>query len=91
VVGTCAWCLGTRRCGAIPWLLNCANGTIDLRTGALREHRREDLLAKWTPVVYDKDAQCLLFTHFVGEIMGDDGELRDFLQRALGYSLIPMR
>jgi putative DNA primase/helicase len=25
-----------------PWALNCANGTLDLRTGELREHRRED-------------------------------------------------
>ena len=28
-----------------PWLLNCANGTLELRTGQLREHRREDLVA----------------------------------------------
>ena len=27
---------------ASPWLLNCPNGTLDLRTGTLREHRRED-------------------------------------------------
>jgi putative DNA primase/helicase len=29
---------------AQPWLLNCLNGTLDLRTGELRPHRREDLL-----------------------------------------------
>jgi phage/plasmid-associated DNA primase len=27
-----------------PWLLNCPNGTLDLRTGELREHRREDYI-----------------------------------------------
>ena len=25
------------------WLLNCANGTLDLRTGTLRPHRQADL------------------------------------------------
>ena len=36
-----------------PWLFNCANGTIDLRTGELHPHRREDHLAKISPVAYD--------------------------------------
>ena len=29
-----------------PWPLNCPNGTLDLRTGELRPHRREDYLTK---------------------------------------------
>src|SRR5918995_1648258 len=41
---------------ADPWLLNVKNGTIDLRTGELREHRREDLITKLAPVDYDPDA-----------------------------------
>jgi hypothetical protein len=28
------------------WLLNCANGTLDLRTGTLLPHRQDDLLTK---------------------------------------------
>jgi putative DNA primase/helicase len=32
---------------ADPWLFNVQNGTVDLKTGELREHRREDLLTKW--------------------------------------------
>src|SRR4051794_9537408 len=35
---------------ANQFLFNAANGTIDLRAGALREHRREDLLTKITSV-----------------------------------------
>ena len=35
---------------ADPWLFNCQNGTIDLRTGELLEHRREDLITKLAPV-----------------------------------------
>jgi putative DNA primase/helicase len=37
---------------ADPWLLNVAKDTLDLRTGELREHRREDLLKKLAPVHY---------------------------------------
>jgi len=33
-----------------PWALNCLNGTVDLRTGELREHRAEDYLTKLAPV-----------------------------------------
>ena len=29
-----------------PWTLNVENGTVDLRTGALRPHKPEDLLSK---------------------------------------------
>ena len=38
------------------WLLNAANGTVDLRTGQLRLHRREDLLTKLAPVAYEPSA-----------------------------------
>jgi putative DNA primase/helicase len=27
-----------------PWLFNCGNGTIDIRKGEFREHRREDMI-----------------------------------------------
>ena len=36
------------RLDADPWLFNCGNGTIDLRDGTLREHRRENLLTRMT-------------------------------------------
>ena len=34
---------------ANPWLFNCMNGTIDLRTGELRQHRREDMITQLCP------------------------------------------
>ena len=70
-----------------PWLLNVRNGTVDLRTGTLREHRREDLLTKLAPVVYDPDATCPRCVAFLTHIMGDNMELVAFLQRAAGYAL----
>jgi putative DNA primase/helicase len=72
---------------ANPWLLNCANGTLDLRTGELRPHRREDLLTKQVPVKYSPDARCQRWLDFLLEIMGGNLRLVAFLQRAVGYSL----
>jgi len=70
---------------ADPWLLNCLNGTIDLRTGELREHRRDDLITKVCPVEYDPDARFLLWDQFLERIQ-PKREMRGFLQRAAGYS-----
>ena len=70
-----------------PWLLNCANGTLDLRTGDLRPHRRENLLTKLAPVAYDPDAACPLWEGFLGRVMDGNAGLVGFLQRAVGYSL----
>jgi putative DNA primase/helicase len=70
-----------------PFLLNCLNGTIDLTTGKLREHRREELITKLAPVEYDDGARSQLWERFLHETTAGDKELQDFLQRAAGYSL----
>jgi putative DNA primase/helicase len=72
---------------ANPWLFNAGNGTIDLQTGELREHRREDLLTRITPVVYDPDASDELWAKSLVHVTGDDDELAAFLRRAIGYTL----
>jgi putative DNA primase/helicase len=69
------------------WLLNCANGTVDLRTGALRPHQPKDLLTKSTGVPYDPEARCPRFKRFLLEIMNGNRQMVRFLRRALGYSL----
>jgi len=70
-----------------PWLLNVANGTIDLRTGELRPHRRGDLITKLIPVEYDPTAKCSRWERFLDEIMCGNKSLVYFLQRAAGMSL----
>jgi len=70
-----------------PWLLNVANGTLDLRSGDLRPHRREDLLTVAAPVAFDPAAECPTWERFLTRIMGEDGALISFLQRVVGYSL----
>jgi putative DNA primase/helicase len=72
---------------ADPWLLNVENGTIDLRTGELSQHRREDLLTKLAPVRYDPDDPCPVWESFQRRIMGGDLELIATKQRAVGYAL----
>jgi len=39
-----------------PWLLNCQNGTLNLKTMELYSHRREDLLTNVLAVPYDASA-----------------------------------
>jgi putative DNA primase/helicase len=70
-----------------PWLLNCPNGTLDLRVGVLRPHERNDLLTRCLPVEYDPQAQCPGWLKFLNVIMAGNGNLIGFLQRAIGYSL----
>jgi len=72
---------------AEPWLLCCANGVVDLRTGKLREHRREDRITKLCPVVYDPDARSDIWDGFLRQATDGADELAGFLQRAAGYSL----
>ncbi len=70
-----------------PWLLNVTNGTIDLRTGTLREHRREDLITKLVPVDYAPEATAPMWEAFLERIMAGNADLIAFLYRAVGYSL----
>ncbi len=70
-----------------PFLLNCANGTVDLRTGELRPHSWLDYLTVICPTAYDPKAQAPRWEQFMGEIMLGRDELVSYLQRALGYSI----
>jgi putative DNA primase/helicase len=72
---------------ADPWLFNCTNGTLELRTGALREHRREDYITKLAPVAYDATATCPTWECFLDRIMGGSAALVAYLRRVVGYCL----
>jgi putative DNA primase/helicase len=69
-----------------PTLLPCLNGTVDLTTGELCPAKREDLLSRVVPVEYDPKATAPMFEAFLRRIQSDR-EMRDFLQRLLGYGL----
>jgi putative DNA primase/helicase len=69
------------------WLLNCANGTIDLRTGELLAHRPDDLITNLVGLEYDPDAKCPRWERFLTEIFEPHHDIIPFIQRAAGYSL----
>jgi putative DNA primase/helicase len=70
-----------------PWLFNCRNGTIDLRTGTLRPHRRDDLLTKLCPWDYDPDAPCPHWESTLRLFFNDIAELIDYWRRICGYAM----
>ncbi|MFC1902602.1 phage/plasmid primase, P4 family [Chloroflexota bacterium] len=69
------------------WLFNCLNGTIDLRSGKLLPHRKEDLITVLVPIEYYPDAKCPLWMQFLDRVTGSNTELISYLKRAVGYSL----
>jgi hypothetical protein len=70
-----------------PWLLNVANGTLDLKSGALREHSPDDLITKLIDVEYHPDAKCPTWEKFLERVLDGDTDFIQFIQKALGYSL----
>jgi putative DNA primase/helicase len=70
-----------------PWALNVNNGTIDLRTGELRDHDRNDNITKLAPVDFDPDAAAPLWLRCLDRWMGGNANVIAFLQRWVGYCL----
>lgn len=70
-----------------PWLLGTPDGTVDLRTGKLREARREERITKLTAVAPAQAAECPTWLRFLDDVtQGDKGYIR-FLQQWAGYCL----
>lgn len=70
-----------------PYLFNCANGVIDLRTGRLMKAQPDMLCYKSSPTSYDPSATCPLWMKFLDETFDEDPGVLNFIQRWLGYSL----
>lgn len=72
-----------------PWLLNCDNGTVDLRTGELKEHDPLDYITKLTPYAYNPEAHSptwdTVLSRVTLEAGSDKKPLAEFLQRWFGY------
>lgn len=69
---------------ADPLLLNCRNGTLDLRTGTLRPHSPRDLCRKMAQAAYDPAARCPKWREFIRTITCGDADLARYLQALLG-------
>jgi putative DNA primase/helicase len=70
-----------------PFLLNVLNGTLDLRTGQLHAHRRDDRLTKMAAVEFHEDAACPLWLGCVRRWMNGNENLVRYLQRVVGHGL----
>jgi D5 N terminal like/Bifunctional DNA primase/polymerase, N-terminal len=63
----------------------CANGTLDLETFELRDHRKEDYAMGALPFEYDPRARAEAWNEFIGGHVG--AEKWAFLQEFAGYCL----
>jgi putative DNA primase/helicase len=66
------------------WLLNTPTGTVELRSGEVRAHRRTDGLTKVTPVA-PVIGEAPLWRACLRTWTQEDAELEAFLQRLVGY------
>jgi putative DNA primase/helicase len=70
------------------WLLNVANGTLDLKTGELKPHRREDLISNMSEICFEPDAEAELWDSFLWRVTDRNEELYAYLRRFVGYLLV---
>lgn len=86
--------LATSGIAAVPddfdqdlYILNLKNGTMDLNTLEFREHKATDMLTKIAGINYKPEADCPKWLDFLDKIFEGKGDLIDYMQTILGYSL----
>jgi len=70
-----------------PWYFNCENGVVDLHTGNLLPHSRDDYLMNYVPVKFKPSARSALWETTLQQIFAGDEELIRYKQRTLGYAM----
>lgn len=68
-------------------ILPMANGTFDLDSMTLREHRPTDMVTKSLGFAYNPDAVATRWLRYLEEVL-PDAAYRDYLQRAVGMALL---
>jgi len=79
--------IGVQEIDQDNWLLNCANGTVDLRTGELLPFNKQHYITHIIATKYDPEATCPIFDKFLGRVTRGDSELIAYIQKCVGYSL----
>ena len=69
--------------------LNCQNGIVNLRNGALMPHDSQFLMSRISLSEYDNTSgkKPELWLKFLDDVTNGDKELQDYLQKCIGYSL----
>lgn len=70
-----------------PWLLNLANGTLDLKTNTLHPHNASLLVTQQAECSYEQAATAPQFDTFVRWALPNEG-VRTFVQKLLGQALV---
>lgn len=70
--------------------LNAIGQTLDFKGGRFIHHNpiRDDLLTKCCGCTFDRNRKSELWNKFIREIFDNDAELAEYVQKAVGYSLI---
>jgi putative DNA primase/helicase len=69
-----------------PMFLGVRNGVVDLRTGELRDGRRDDRVTMQADVPFELEASCPRWLRFLTEVFNGDNDLIEYIWRAVGYS-----
>jgi len=67
--------------------LNCPNGVLNLRTGELLPHHSSRKFTYCIPTRYNPEASAKFWIDWLLEATGDQPEVVNYLQTAIGYSL----
>lgn len=70
----------------MPWWISANNGSINLKIGEVSQHDRNHLNTRIIHSDFSATAKCPTWLKFLERVQPDP-EMRQFLQRAIGYSL----
>ncbi len=71
--------------GRNPWLLNTPGGVVDLKTGQVSDHDRQEMMTRITTAA--PEGECPLWLRFLNDVTDGDQALVDYLQKVVGYCL----
>lgn len=68
-------------------IISVKNGVVDLKTGSLKQRTKQHYLTHQLDIEYKPSSTNEIWEKFVREIMCEDLEMIEFMQRTLGYSI----
>ena len=79
-----------KRVSEIPVVRNvitCPNGTVDLTTGDIRKHSRDDWQMAACPTVYDPEATCPRWLQLLDDVFLGSADLINYVQKLFGMAI----